>query len=135
MFEKIFNEIFGNVDFEKIFKDFPEEEKKNENENDHSYFHSIEDKYENGEHVSHKEKEIKDGKVLKDVNDTFKIEVKGKEEAENGSNDYEEKLKKATDLLEEAQKTIVNQQKQLECYENRCNELECKFSKLKDFLL
>lgn len=135
MFEKIFNEIFGDVDFEKVFKNFPEEEKKNESENDHSYFHTIKDRYENGEHVSHVEKEVKDGKVIKDINNTFKIEDKGeKEETKNGSEYYEEKLKKATDLLEEAQKTIINQQKQIETYENHCKELECKFRKLKDFL-
>ena len=45
-------------------------------ENNHSYFHSVKDKYKNGEHISHSEKEIKDGKVIKDVNNRINLEDK-----------------------------------------------------------
>lgn len=140
MINEIFKEIFGDVDFEQMFKNLPEDEKKNEN--DHSYFHTIEDKYDNGKHVSHIEKEVKDGKVIKDINNTFKIEVKGEEEEkkekpkENKCNSayYEEKLKQATDLLEEAQNTIINQQKMIEEKTEQCKELETKLEKVFNLL-
>lgn len=129
MFERIFNEIFGDADFEQMFKNLPEDEKKNEN--DHSYFHTIEDKYDNGKHVSHIEKEVKDGKVIKDINNTFKIEVKGEEEEKKekqcNSTYYEEKLKQTSDLLEQAQKTITDQQKRIE-------DLESKIQIVSNFL-
>lgn len=142
MFDRIFNEIFGDVDFKQFFENLGEE--KEEKENGHSYYHRVEDKYDNGKHVSHVEKEIKDGEVIKDIKDIFKIEDKKEEKAieekkEENNNEkysayYEQRLKKASDLLEEAQKTIFNQQKQIESYENRCKELEVKFDKLRDLL-
>ena len=46
------------------------------NDKNHSYFHSVNDKYKNGEHISHIEKEIKDGKVIKDVNNSVSLEDK-----------------------------------------------------------
>ena len=70
MFERIFNEIFGDIDWEKFAEKMKDFEEKNNAENDgKSYFHAIEDEYEDGKHVLHKEKEVKDGKVIKDIND------------------------------------------------------------------
>lgn len=70
MFETIFNELFGDIDWEKFAEKMKDFEEKNNAENDgKSYFHSIEDEYEDGKHVLHKEKEVKDGKVIKDIND------------------------------------------------------------------
>lgn len=57
-FDDLFNEVFGN----KVNTDDVS------NKRNHSYFHSVKDKYKNGENVCHNEKEIKDGKVIKDVN-------------------------------------------------------------------
>lgn len=114
MFEKIFNEIFGDVDFEKYFNDnhYEETEENDKNEKDTSYFHKVEDKYEDGKHVSHVEKEVKDGKVIKDVNETFKIENKEDvEEKELSLQDCKEKLKKVSDLLMGAKETIQEQTK------------------------
>ena len=66
-----FEDFFG-TDFHKTFSDMleafkKEQEKEGENKKDSSYFHKVFDKYENGEHVEHAEKEVKDGKVIKDV--------------------------------------------------------------------
>lgn len=70
MFETIFNEFFGDIDWEKFTEKMKDFEEKNNAENDgKSYFHAIEDEYEDGKHVLHKEKEVKDGKVIKDIND------------------------------------------------------------------
>lgn len=65
-----FDDFFG-TDFNKAFSDMleafkKEQEKGDENKKDSSYFHKVFDKYENGEHVEHVEKEVKDGKVIKD---------------------------------------------------------------------
>jgi hypothetical protein len=140
MFEKLFNEIFKDVDWEDIAKKMSELEE-NDEKNDSSYFHCITDEYNDGVHVSHKEKEIKDGKVVKDVD--FCIEDK-KEQAKERTKEedeknvsisyYEEKLKKSLDLLEQAQNTIINQQKEIENYDKRCNELEEKFEKVAKLL-
>ena len=67
---KFFDDFFG-TDFNKTFSDMleafkKEQEKEGENKEDSSYFHKVFDKYENGEHVEHEEKEVKDGKVIKD---------------------------------------------------------------------
>ena len=67
---KFFEDFFG-TDFNKTFSDMleafnKEQEKEDENKKDSSYFHKVFDKYENGEHVEHAEKEVKDGKVIKD---------------------------------------------------------------------
>ncbi len=82
MFETIFNEIFGNVDWEKIGEKLNEFEKNHEiNEKDDakSYFHVVEDEYEDGKHTHHKEKEVKDGKVVKDINNCCYIDSKQEE--------------------------------------------------------
>lgn len=65
-----FDDFFG-TDFNKTLSDMleafkKEQEKEDENKKDSSYFHKVFDKYENGEHVEHTEKEVKDGKVIKD---------------------------------------------------------------------
>lgn len=77
MFETIFNEFFGDIDWEKFAEKMKNFEEKNNAENDgKSYFHAIEDEYEDGKHVLHKEKEVKDGKVIKDINDNCLTVIK-----------------------------------------------------------
>ena len=80
MFEEILKEFLGTT---KTFDDLINEVFDNKvntddvsNEKNHSYFHSVNDKYKNGEHISHIEKEIKDGKVIKDVNNSVSLEDK-----------------------------------------------------------
>lgn len=79
MFDRIFKDIFGTETFDKLENAFNETIKDFENENkndDFSYFHGVKDKYENGKHVSHDEKEVKDGKVVKDIHRSVSIEDK-----------------------------------------------------------
>ncbi len=54
-FDDLFNEVFDN----KVNTDDVS------NKRNHSYFHSVKDKYKNGENVCHSEKEIEDGKVYR----------------------------------------------------------------------
>lgn len=88
MFETIFNEFFGDIDWEKFAEKMKNFEEKNNAENDgKSYFHAIEDEYEDGKHVFHKEKEVKDGKVIKDINDNCLTVKQGENKAiENQEN-------------------------------------------------
>lgn len=88
MFETIFNEFFGDIDWEKFAEKMKNFEEKNNAENDgKSYFHAIEDEYEDGKHVLHKEKEVKDGKVIKDINDNCLTVKQGENKAiENQEN-------------------------------------------------
>ena len=88
MFETIFNEFFGDIDWEKFAEKMKNFEEKNNAENDgKSYFHTIEDEYEDGKHVFHKEKEVKDGKVIKDINDNCLTVKQGENKAiENQEN-------------------------------------------------
>ena len=80
MFEEILKEFLGTTKtFDDLFNEVFENKVNTDDvkdENNHSYFHSVKDKYKNGEHVSHSEKEIKDGKVIKDVNHFGNIEDK-----------------------------------------------------------
>ena len=155
--DELFFEIFGKETFDKMLdaytKLYSELEKESDNKEDkeekdkkedHSYFHTVTDTYDNGEHISHKEKEVKDGKVLKDVNETFKIEDK-KECCSNIKNSceevcnnditwYEDKLKEANDLLNEAKETIQQQTEVIGDYQKRCENYENKLSKLRTLL-
>lgn len=73
-----FKNLFDEVS--KIMKDdFEETVKECEDCEGKSYYHMVSDKYEDGKHVSHKEKEIKDGKVVKDIDNCMNIEDKCEE--------------------------------------------------------
>lgn len=80
MFEEILKEFFGTTKtFDDLFNEVFDNKVNTDNvkdENNHSYFHSVKDEYKNGEHVSHSEKEIKDGKVIKDVDNSICLENK-----------------------------------------------------------
>ena len=133
MFERIFNEIFGNWD--DVANKLSDFDLTDEDKNC-TYYHCIKDKYDNGERVSHMEKEIKDGKVIKDVNETLKIENKKEEKKDDveKKSDNEDRLKTALDLLEQAQETIITQQKQIDEYERHCYQLENKLNKITNLL-
>ena len=80
MFEEILKECWGTTKtVDDVIKEVFDNKVNTDdvsNEKNHSYFHSVKDKYKNGEHVSHSEKEIKDGKVIKDVNNSVSLEDK-----------------------------------------------------------
>ena len=160
-FDEIFGENFCN-EFGKAFKEAVEELKDETNvskeEDDKScYYHKIMDEYKDGHHVCHKEKEIKDGKTLKDVDEHYKIEdanqekaieVEDKSNSNNNIGYYNEKLKEANNMLEEAQDTIKRQQEEYErlekefkkyiieneFYKSEYKKLNNKFSTLKEML-
>ena len=64
--------FFGDDDFFEPFTFVGTKD----NDHEHSYYHCVSDKYENGKRTSHIEKEVKDGKVLKDVKEENLIEPK-----------------------------------------------------------
>jgi hypothetical protein len=150
MLDEIYEELFGDNFIEtlkKAFEDYHidkgEDEKKDENY--HSYYHRICDKYDNGKCVSHKEKEVKDGEVIKDLNETYQIEDKkdkcccdkskgecNKKEETFDAKFYESKLKEASDLLEKAQKTIKQQQDLIDQFQQEKNILDNKLAKIKE---
>ena len=80
MFEEILKEFFGTTKTsDDLFNEVFDNKVNTDNvkdENNHSYFHSVKDEYKNGEHVSHSEKEIKDGKLIKDVDNSIELENK-----------------------------------------------------------
>ena len=149
MFEKIFDEIFG-CDWDNSTNEVEKENKNtNENNEDYSYFHKVEKKYENGNLISRVEKEIENGEVLKDINESFKIEnkeeCKDKEECKKKCVEekkdninvkyYEDKLREANNMLEEAQKTIKKQQKLLDDKTDAIKNLDAENKKLHDKII
>lgn len=149
--KKTFDEMFG--EYEKLYSAFNKAKDNKEDENEHSYYHKVADTYEDGNHTSHIEKEVKDGEVLKDVKETYQLDNKEKEcnkiccKNESKCNEsvddnksvdsefYENKLKEANDLLDEANKTIKIQMNTIELYKDsvdilmkRCEEYEDKLN-------
>lgn len=139
MMNRLFNELFGEDVFDKMVGDFFESvkelEKNEENEKDEnqSYFHRVTDEYENGKKISHKEKEVKNGEVLKDINENYKIEDKTNKD-KNTENEMtsEEALEEAKKLLDEARSTISMQMKEIERNQKRCKELEEELNNFKN---
>ena len=89
MFEEMLKEFFEStktVDdlFEEVFENKVNTDNVKD-DNNHSYYHSVKDKYANGEHISHSEKEIKDGKVIKDVVDNS-LNIENKENCKCNDN-------------------------------------------------
>lgn len=78
--KSFFDEFFSVDGFGKMkLFDFPFDTDVKEDENDgenHTYFHKVTDKYDElGQRISHVEKEVKDGKVLKDIKEEPKLQV------------------------------------------------------------
>lgn len=120
LFNSIFNEIFNDFekDFNNLSKEFENNAKLLENDEkdgkNKSYFHEVADRYEDGEHVFHKEKEVKDGKVLKNVEQDFK-KIEDKTETKDDKKDevtYEIKL----------DDNSSDSEKNANCSNNICNE-------------
>lgn len=78
--KSFFDEFFSVDGFGKMkLFDFPFDTDVKEDENDgenHTYFHKVTDKYDElGQRISHVEKEVKDGKVLKDIKEEPKLQA------------------------------------------------------------
>ena len=117
------DELMKELDnsFEKTEK----EAKKNENDNGKSYYHYVNNTYKNGKLVEHEEKEVKNGKVLKDEKTAPQI---GNEN--NKTNDVD--VTKLQLLIDEKDAKIKELENILKKYQNENNELKNKFEKAKN---
>jgi hypothetical protein len=82
--------------FDKVFGSFEDEFPELNGEENYSYYHKVEDRFDNDEHT-HTEKEVKNGKVLKDIKKTYKLGKKKEEEPKQIASDKEEDAEKAAD--------------------------------------
>lgn len=134
MIRDIFGELLGEVEFEEFLDAVTKEMKdfKNEKDNvkDSSYYYKVEDKYNNGKRISHKEKEVKDGKILKDVNETYKIDNKIYKNKDNGLVHYKKLLKEAEETIKKQNLEIENYQERIKDLEEVCWKQEQKLSKI-----
>lgn len=158
MFKNFFNDFFETVweDFDDAIAE--KNDKLNGNDKNKHYFHIIMDEYDNGRRVCHKEKEMKNGKIVKDINNVIEDkpskcnEEKG-EKCNNGNScgqrvckraEKEGRIKYLEQLVEEQDKTIIAKDKEIEnldkhlvsaeraliCKEDEIIELKKKLEKL-----
>ena len=126
----IFKESTQWIDeFEKFVEDNEKKESCKKDDENHSYYHYVSDKYEDGKHVSHNEKEVKDGKVVKDVHDSINIEDKNEKKCSENkpsqkTSNYECIKKLKDDVNHFAAKC--------ECLNERNKKLEKKIEMLED---
>lgn len=130
MFNEFFKTFFEEADelmkeLDNSFEKTEKEAKKNENDNGKSYYRYVNNTYKNGKLVEHEEKEVKDGKVLKDEKTTPQI---GKEN--NKTNDVD--VTKLQLLIDEKDAKIKELENILKKYQNENNELKNKFEKVKN---
>jgi predicted RNase H-like nuclease (RuvC/YqgF family) len=132
MFEKIFNEIFGDIDWKEV-ADKMSEITENEDEKDSSYFYKVEEKYDNGQHVSHIEKEVKDGKVIKDINCSMNIEDKSNKNKEDVYKkcSYEDKCMEYETVIEKLEKELRDKDKTIKKLQKENDEIK---DKIKEYL-
>lgn len=133
MFDRIFTEIFGDEVFNDLEKAFNEKfnefkkESEKDNKDDFSYYHSVNDKFENGKNVQHDEKEIKNGKVLKDIHENARA-VEDKQTVENtpqcGLDAKEYDKGHYAKENEKLRNELSNSEKRLNERANRIEELE-----------
>lgn len=141
MIEKFFEEIFGTKLFNDLLKDefdntVNAEEK--EDEGGHSYYHSVKDEYKDGERISHSEKEIKDGKVIKDVVDSAKLSDKSDCKCEGNvcdSNKKCEDKETGITLLREANKHLSQELMEQKAKVAELERMLKKVTKDKEYLL
>ena len=142
MFDEFLKEFFETKTFDDLFNEvFDKKVKTNDvkDNNNHSYFHSVKDEYKNGEHVSHSEKEIKDGKLIKDVDNSIELENKNvckcdKKLYEKKETDYDA-LKGINKHLEQSLRSAENA---LAEKDKKITELESKLAEVtldKEYLL
>lgn len=139
MFDRIFKDIFGAEAFEKLenafeetMKEFEDSDEKNDG---FSYFHNVSDKYENGKHVSHDEKEVKNGEVLKDIHRTPEIcDIKNHNcgnTACDCKNDNYRKNQRLEQHLKSAENALQEKDEKISKLEAENNELRNKLEHIK----
>jgi hypothetical protein len=130
MFNEFFKTFFEEADelmkeLDNSFEKIEKEAKKNENDNGKSYYHYVNNTYKNGKLVEHEEKEMKDGKVLKNEKTTPQIG-----NGNNKTNDVD--VAKLQLLIGEKDAKIKELENTLKKYQNENNELKNKFEKVKN---
>ena len=122
---KSFAELFD--DFDELFKDF--------GDNCNSYSSTVIDHYKDGELVSHKEKVVKDGKVIKDVRDDKTI---GKDEKKgiecNGKCEKPDQMKKLEDNISALENEVKTLKSIIKEREEENNALKKKLEAIKQFI-
>ena len=122
---KSFAELFD--DFDELFKDF--------GDNCNSYSSTVVERYEDGELVSHKEKVVKDGKVIKDVRDDKAIGNDEKNGIEcNGKCDKSYQMKKFEDNIAALENEVKTLKSIIKEREEENNALKKKLEAIKQFI-
>lgn len=131
---KSFNEFSG---FEEKEEEKKKEDVKEEETPSHSYFHKVSDCFEDGKHVSHAEKEVKDGKVIKDIDEKPTASIEGtKEECSCKDKECicEKENKKLNKWLTSAENALCEKDEQISTLKNEINALKKENSSLKEKL-
>jgi chromosome segregation ATPase len=136
-FNKFFRDEEKKMDEEmkNIFSDNNEKDGEKDNEC-HSYYHEVANEYEDGERVYHKEKVVKDGKVIKDEAESAKLEdIKASKKAiekkseKDETTDLENLVENVAGEVEKKKKTI----KEWRDYADRlCKERRALHDKIVD---
>lgn len=122
---KSFAELFD--DFDELFKDF--------GDNCNSYSSTVVDRYEDGELVSHKEKVVKDGKVVKDVNENKAISNDEKKGIEcNGKCEKSAQMKELEDNIAALESEVKTLKSIIKEKEEENNALKKKLEAIKQFI-
>ena len=122
---KSFAELFD--DFDELFKDF--------GDNCNSYSSTVVDRYEDGELVSHKEKVVKDGKVVKDVNENKAIGKDEKKAIEcNGKCENSYQMKEFEDNIAALESEVKTLKSIIKEREEENNALKKKLEAIKQFI-
>jgi chromosome segregation ATPase len=118
--KSFFDEFFSVDGFGKMkLFDFPFDTDVKEDENDgenHTYFHKVTDKYDElGQRISHVEKEVKDGKVLKDIKEEPKLQAIDKPiDTHDCTTDELKKLKEDYSVLSDKYDELVKKLSNIE---------------------
>ena len=122
---KSFAELFEDVD--ELFNDF--------GDNGNSYSSTVVDRYEDGELVSHREKVVKDGKVIKDVRDDKAIGNDEKKTIEcNGKCEKSDQIKKFEDNITALESEVKTLKSIVKEREEENNALKKKLEAIKQFI-
>lgn len=122
---KSIGELFD--DFDEVFNSF--------GDNGSSYSSTVIDRYENGELVSHKEKVVKDGKVIKDVRDDKAIGKNEKKAIEcNGKCEKSDKMKEFEDNIAALENEVKTLKSIIKEREEENNALKKKLEAIKQFI-
>lgn len=125
IFEDYFKNVFGDFD-----DDFFNETPKLDGKENYSYYHKVEDKFDNEEHT-HTEKEVKNGRVLKDIKKTYKLGNKKNDEPKKITSDTEQCVEKTAN---EKDVEIKKLNATIDNLMNENKKLEEKIKRIEDLI-